>query len=123
VVCEVDTVKCLKFRWFKHMTVQQQIENTLRAAFSPAFLEVVNESDGHNVPKGSESHFKVVVVSDDFDGQSRIQRHKLVYSAAAKEIELVHAFSVSAFSVSEWDEKQGNIPASPPCLGGGKSVS
>lgn len=105
------------------MTVQQQIESTLQAAFSPTFLEVVNESDGHNVPKGSESHFKVIIVSDAFNGQSRIQRHKLVYSAAAKEIELVHAFSMSAFDVNEWAEKQGNIPVSPPCLGGGKSVN
>ncbi len=102
------------------MKVQQQIESTLQAAFSPTFLDVINESDGHNVPKGSESHFKVIIVSDTFAGQSRIQRHKMVYSAAAKEVELVHAFSVSAFDADEWSLKQGSIPASPPCLGGGK---
>lgn len=102
------------------MKVQQQIEQTLQAAFSPTFLDVINESDGHNVPKGSESHFKVIIVSDDFVNTSRIQRHKMIYSAAAQEVERVHAFSVSAFDVSEWSVKQGDIAPSPPCLGGGK---
>lgn len=120
MVCTLIAVKFLIFRWSESMNVQQQIERTLRAAFSPSFLEVINESDGHNVPKGSESHFKVIIVSDAFTGQSRVQRHKMVYSAAAKEIELVHAFSVSVFDISEWSLKQGTVPASPPCLGGEK---
>ena len=102
------------------MKIQQQIEQTLKTAFTPAFLEVINESDGHNVPKGSESHFKVIIVSDDFINTSRIQRHKMVYSAAEVEIELVHAFSVSAFDVSEWSVKKGSVAQSPPCLGGEK---
>jgi BolA protein len=102
------------------MKIQQQIEQTLKEAFSPLFLEVINESDGHNVPKGSESHFKVIIVSADFVNKSRIQRHKMIYSAAASEVEKVHAFSVSAFDESEWSVNQGNIAQSPPCLGGGK---
>ena len=30
-------------------------------------LQVINESYMHNVPKGSETHFKVVVVSEQFN--------------------------------------------------------
>jgi BolA protein len=100
------------------MKIQQQIQQTLQTAFTPVFLEVINESDGHNVPKGSESHFKVIIVSDDFVNASRIQRHKMIYSAAAAEVERVHAFSVSAFDISEWSIKKGNVAQSPPCLGG-----
>ena len=102
------------------MKIQQQIEQTLQEAFTPVFLEVINESDGHNVPKGSESHFKVVIVSDDFVNTSRIQRHKMIYSVAATEVERVHAFSVSAFDISEWSIKKGDVTQSPPCLGGEK---
>jgi BolA protein len=102
------------------MIIQRQIEETLKEAFSPLFLDVINESDGHNVPKGSESHFKVIIVSDNFVNKSRIQRHKMIYSAAASEVEKVHAFSVSAFDASEWSVKQGNVTQSPPCLGGGR---
>ena len=36
----------------------------------------------HNVPKNSETHFRLVIVSDVFDGLSRVKRHQLVYKAA-----------------------------------------
>ena len=42
--------------------IRERIEEKLRAAFQPVFLEVVDESYRHNVPAGSESHFKVVLV-------------------------------------------------------------
>ncbi len=50
--------------------IREHIEDKLRAAFNPVFLEVVDESYRHNVPAGSESHFKVVLVSDRFIGRT-----------------------------------------------------
>lgn len=44
------------------MTLKDTIELKLAEAFRPLHLEVVNESGNHNVPAGSETHFKVVVV-------------------------------------------------------------
>lgn len=38
--------------------IREHIEDKLRAAFNPVFLEVVDESYRHNVPAGSESHLK-----------------------------------------------------------------
>ena len=53
-------------------TVEKPIENAIRAGLTkelaPVHLEVVNESYMHNVPKGSETHFKVLVVSPQFEG-------------------------------------------------------
>ena len=47
-----------------------KIENTIKDLliknFDPFVLSVVNESSMHNVPQGSESRFKVLIVSDDF---------------------------------------------------------
>ena len=43
-----------------------QITENLTASFNPAHLQVINESYMHNVPQGSETHFKVVVVSEKF---------------------------------------------------------
>jgi BolA protein len=40
-------------------TVEQRIRNKIQNTFSPPYFEVVNESFKHNVPKGSETHFKV----------------------------------------------------------------
>ena len=48
------------------MNMQGQIEAKLRQAFSPEVLEITNESHLHNVPPGSESHFKAVIVSEQF---------------------------------------------------------
>ena len=39
--------------------IENQIETKLTSAFQPAFLDVENESHKHNVPPGSESHFRV----------------------------------------------------------------
>ncbi len=57
--------------------IREQIEEKLRAAFNPVFLEVVDESYRHNVPAGSESHFKAVLVSDRFTGERFLNRTPL----------------------------------------------
>ena len=54
------------------MQIQQQIEQKLREQFAPLHLEVSNESHMHNVPEGSESHFRVVLVSAQFEDQTLI---------------------------------------------------
>ena len=48
--------------------VEAEVRAKLEAALTPTHLEVINESAGHNVPAGSETHFKVVVVSQCFAG-------------------------------------------------------
>ena len=68
------------------MTVQAVIEEKLVESLRIRHLEVVNESDNHNVPPGSESHFKVVLVSDEFAGQRLIQRHRQVNKILANEL-------------------------------------
>nr|CAD7594353.1 unnamed protein product [Timema genevievae] len=47
--------------------VESIIRHKLTSCLSPVHLEVINESYMHNAPKGSESHFKVVVVSEKFE--------------------------------------------------------
>ena len=104
------------------MTVQQEIERKLRAALEPEHLEVLNESGQHNVPPGSESHFKLVVVSDTFLGQSRLARHRTINGILAGELAGgVHALSLHTFSGAEWAGSGGDAPDSPPCLGGSKA--
>lgn len=54
--------------------VQNAIRRKLESGFSSGsylHLDVVNESHKHNVPKGSESHFNVLVVTDTFEGIKR----------------------------------------------------
>lgn len=104
------------------MTMQSQLENKLSESLNPIHLEVINESYMHNVPEGSESHFKVVVVTETFENQTRLARHRLVNKTVAEELKAgIHAFSIHAMTPDEWFEKGGRVTDSPPCLGGSKS--
>lgn len=83
--------------------IREQIEEKLRAAFNPVFLEVVDESYRHNVPAGSESHFKVVLVSDRFTGERFLNRHRLIYSTLTEELSTtVHALALHTYTIKEW---------------------
>ena len=103
------------------MTVQQSIERKLNQALEPLHLEVTNESHMHNVPAGSESHFKVTVVSQQFDQQALVARHRTVNEILAGELQgPVHALALSTLTPDEWFERAGETATSPPCLGGSK---
>lgn len=103
------------------MSVQSDIETKLAEGLKPLHLEVINESSNHNVPPGSESHFKVVIVSNDFDGLMLIKRHRMINEILADELQnKIHALALHTYTEAEWKEA-GNAPMSPPCLGGGKA--
>jgi len=99
--------------------VKDLIEDKLTTAFDPAHLEVVNESGNHNVPDGSETHFKVVIVSESFEGERLIARHRRVNDALAEELAgPVHALAIHTYTAADWQKRFGNAPMSPPCRGG-----
>jgi stress-induced morphogen len=101
--------------------VQARVEALLRQGLAPVqHLEVVNESAGHNVPKGSETHFKVVVVAPCFEGASVIERHRTVNALLAPELAAgVHALSIVAKTPAQW-AANAKVDASPKCMGGSK---
>lgn len=103
------------------MSVQADIERKLAEGVHAQHLQVINESSNHNVPPGSESHFKVVLVSDDFDGKNLLARHRLVNALLADELQSkIHALALHTYTAGEWQAQHGNAPMSPPCLGGSK---
>lgn len=103
------------------MIVQTEIEKKLAETFSPLHLEVINESDNHNVPEGSESHFKVVVVSPEFAEKNLLARHRMINAVLADELKnSIHALAIHTYTEDEWKEESNGAPMSPPCLGGGK---
>ena len=103
------------------MTVQADIETKLADALPLQHLEVTNESHQHNVPVGSESHFKVVLVSDGFEALREVARHQQVYKILSDELSnKIHALALHTYTPVEWQARHGNAPMSPPCLGGSK---
>ncbi len=108
------------------MTIQKTITTKLNNAFSPEHLEVINESFMHNVPEGSESHFKIIIVCDDFKDKTLIARHRLVNKVLQDELNKeqseggIHALALHTMTMEEWFKK-GKAAESPECLGGGKA--
>ena len=101
------------------MTIQADIEQKLANGIQTKHLEVINESNNHNVPAGSESHFKVVIVSEDFADKKLLQRHRMINEVLAEELQgKIHALAMHTYTETEWQEHSGNALMSPPCLGG-----
>ncbi|XP_026755628.2 bolA-like protein DDB_G0274169 [Galleria mellonella] len=99
--------------------VESTIFNKLQSALSASHVNVINESYMHNVPKGAETHFKVVVVSDKFDGLPLIKRHRLVNDILKEELQTgVHALSIVAKTPKQWEESDKIVESSPNCKGG-----
>lgn len=105
------------------MGMQEQIARKLTDGLAPAHLEVINESHGHNVPAGSESHFRVIVVAEAFDGKSRVARHRAINALLAEELAGgIHALAIEAVTPAQWEEAGGPKLSAPPCKGGGRKA-
>ena len=105
------------------MRIKETIESKLQI-LQPEFLEVINESHNHNVPPGSEFHFKVVVVSETFQGKMLVARHRMINDILADELaQSIHALVLHTMTMEEWLKKGGKSSVSPPCLGGSASES
>lgn len=82
-----------------------RIERLLAAAFGPAEMLVKDQSHlhaGHAGAKEGKGHFDVRIVSERFDGCSRIARHRMIYDALGSYLESdIHALSIQAISPAE----------------------
>ena len=79
--------------------VGQIMEANLVAAFSPSFLELIDESNQHHGHSGAhpsgESHFRVRISSGVFQGKTLVQQHRLIYKSLADQLKLrVHALAI-----------------------------
>lgn len=102
------------------MSIQSSIEEKLQA-FEPAFMQVENESHRHAVPPNSETHFKVTLVSDRFEGLMPVKRHQQLYALLADELSgPVHALALHLYTLPEWDASGQARPDSPDCRGSGR---
>ncbi|MBF9060636.1 BolA/IbaG family iron-sulfur metabolism protein [Rhodobacterales bacterium HKCCSP123] len=81
------------------MTRTEKIETRLREAFAPRVLEVVDDSERHRghagYREGGESHFRVTIESEAFQGLGRIERHRAVHAALGRELVAeIHALAL-----------------------------
>jgi stress-induced morphogen len=100
------------------MSIQKKIEHKLLEFFPTDILQVENESHKHAVPKGSESHFMVVVVSEKFQGLSLLKRHRLIQDLLREEVSQIRALSLHTLTQQENNTRQGSPFQGSTCKGG-----
>jgi len=103
------------------MSMQTTIEQKLSGELEIDYLQVENESHLHNVAPGAESHFKVTIVSNSFDDQILIKRHRAVNQILQQEMQQIHALALHTLTPQEWQARGGQVADSPKCRGGGKN--
>ena len=92
--------------------IREQLTNELR----PFFLHIENESYKHNVPDDAESHFKVIVVSNNFTKLSLIKRHRFINELLGEKFfQSVHALSLHLFDENEWKKENISNIQTPDC--------
>lgn len=83
----------------------ESIRERLLDALDPELLEIADESHlhaGHAGARDGRGHFRVMLVSPAFAGQTRIQRHQLIYAALGELMQTdIHALSIQAFAPGE----------------------
>jgi stress-induced morphogen len=101
--------------------MQAFVEKSVAEEFAPVtHLEVINESHGR---LEDESHFKVVVVSEAFEGKRPLQRHRAVNAAIVDRSPSqdgalpFHSLTIVAKTPTQWKESRA-VPDSPQCAGG-----
>ncbi len=98
------------------MSKQARVIEALEA-LKPQHLEVQDESHMHS--RGSETHYKAVIVSEEFAGLGAVKRHQKAYAAMGELMREIHALALHTYTPEEW-AVQGQAPASPVCAGGHK---
>lgn len=77
------------------MITPEQISNLIKAGLDCSHIEV--EGDGQ--------HFFATIVSDKFDGLSRIRRHQMVYQVLGDKMKAeIHALSMKTLTPSQWNQ-------------------
>jgi BolA protein len=88
------------------MATRDLITQKLTEAFAPARLEVIDESHQHaghaGHRPGGETHYRVYIVSDAFQGKSRLERHRMINETLSSELKGgVHALAIHANAPGE----------------------
>lgn len=83
-------------------------------------FELEDESHQHAGRQGQESHFKLLLVSTEFEDLSRVNRQRKMNALMSTEFENgLHALTMRLMTPIEWENSQQKFN-SPDCQGGEK---
>ena len=92
------------------MTINQErmqlFEADLRSTFELLDLKIEDESHLHAGHAGAASgggHFKIRIVSPQFEGMNSVKRHRAIYAALSSHFpQAIHALTIEAMSPAEY---------------------
>lgn len=94
--------------------IESEIVLRLKRELKPTHLQVINESHLHT--RGQETHFKIIVVSDQFKELTKVKRQQLVYQFLSDLFKTgLHAVNQSTFTPEEW-QGSPEVQDSPGCM-------
>jgi acid stress-induced BolA-like protein IbaG/YrbA len=75
------------------MVTPESVKQGIQSGLACEHVEVI----------GDGQHFQALIVSEQFAGRSRVQRHQLVYAALGERMrEEIHALSMRTLTPGEW---------------------
>ena len=75
------------------MVTTESVKAGIEAGLACEHIEVI----------GDGQHFQALIVSREFEGRSRVQRHQIVYAALGDRMrEEIHALSMRTLTPQEW---------------------
>ena len=86
--------------------IEEEIKNRLAFLNSTSFI-LNDESELHRGHYGNNggSHFNILIVSENFSGKSRMERHRMIYEALGDLFpNTIHALSIKAITKEEEQE-------------------
>lgn len=94
--------------------IHQLIQQRITQAFNPQVLDIKNDSHKHThhqAMRGAsntiESHFRLSIVSNEFQGKNQPARHRMVYSLLKDEMSRengIHALQLTTKTPEEWEK-------------------
>jgi BolA protein len=89
----------------------QAIEDALVHHLAATHVEIEDDSSAHASHPGAEAgggHFRVVVVSDRFEGLSMVAAQRLVYQALGELMTTdIHALQMRTLTPGQWEDLRG----------------
>ncbi|CAL4323260.1 DNA-binding transcriptional regulator BolA [Buchnera aphidicola (Chaitophorus sp. 3695)] len=82
------------------------IEKKIKKTIQVSYLKIYNISFMHPKLKNNNSHFKIIIVAQNFFKINILRRHQIIYNILSKELKkIIHGIEIFTYTPIEWIKK------------------